>query len=474
MSFKCDDCLAAIVICLNFYMLGIQESSLYTILPKYLVDEPFNATNNETFKPNTSRTIFQCHLQKPPYFIVSMIFLSKSLAQFFFNSIIGCFVDKVNNFIILLIGQGLGIIIALIYALNNSITMYIVGRLLDAFVSCSLFIGGFSIVSKLFSNVNTRGRFFGLGNTLYFVSHSIGPVYGAEVDVRLGKSAVFFLLIPLWIFTMAATFILYRRTEKRCNKSKNNFNEKLSIGVTPDETNELDDHNELKVAIIISSNSKMPEKYSDFKGEKKFQKENNEIFMKFYKIMKNPYVSSCLCQLFIVNLSMFALPATLPSWMGFRLCATEIQQGLVWAFGFIGYVSGVGLIVLLLKCAYQLRFFSPIIAQIIVGILLILLPLSHDWRLLFIPIIGMYFSVGVIEQVLFPLTTYLADHHFNSDYGSMASLTSQSLTLSGVVGTLSSGPIAQRFGFRSLCICLGILNLLFCLLSLPHQKLVQS
>lgn len=479
MLYRLDKYLAAIVVSLNFFMIGIEESSLYTILPKYLKNHSENVNYNvsaSSFQTNVSQG---CYVNKPQYVIVSMVFLAKSLGQLVANLAIGGIMDRVNNYLILAISHVLGIIISLIYAFSNSVLLYIVGRILDAFLASAIFIAIYSIISKLFANPNIRGRYFGVANVFFFVSHSIGPVYGAEIDDKLGKTLVFVLLVPMWCLCSLLTFFLYwrvRNIEKNERQLMRKKVENHSIKTTTldsrktanpmPETNE----NEIEVEFVKKDNI-IEDSMGDVNNTEASNVMKVEKKISIFKMLKDRNIMACLFQILLINLSIFSLPPTLPSWMAYQLCSSEVQQGIVWTFGFLGYIIGVMLVVLIIIYAPKLHLYVPICGQIIVGSLLIVLPFSRDWRLIFIPIIGLYFSVGVVEQVIIPLTTALADSRFQSNYGAVNSLTSQSLTFSGIVGTLLSGYISEKFGFISLAIFLGVMNLVTSPISLIHRSI---
>nr|AKN21543.1 slc18a-8 [Schmidtea mediterranea] len=458
MFFKFDNLLAGVVVSLNFFLMVLQENSLYAILPKYFSNQTSISARNETVLINS--TVPQnCSFQKPPYVVVSQIFLSKNVAMIFLNIFIGIIIYKLNIYIILILSHFVGIGVSFIYAYTDTLLLYIIGRVLDSFITCGILIGIYFLISKLFIVIEVRDRYYALVNIIYFISHSIGPFYGAEVDERFGKSTVFLILVPLWIVCLLLTVFLYWRNRNRSKRSEI----KLEGQRQKPNLESLDECiNEANVQILDKA------KMDIFvQNSRKKTKTLNII----YKFIRDPFVMLCLGQLFVVNLSMYSLPPTLPSWMASEFCSSEIEQGIVWTFGFLGYIVGVVTVIIVDKHAYRFRYYVPVVGHLMIGILMIILPFSRDWKMVFLPIVGMYVGVGFVDQIVIPLTINLAIFRHKSNTNIVSSLTSQSLTISSVISTLLCGHIVMLFGFHFLTITLGIINLIFSPISLYYRKL---
>ena len=476
MLYKIDYYLAGFTMGLNFLLFAMEQNCLLTILPKYFGNQTTKQFINQSinFQSNHSNN---CTIQNPPYVIISFIFLSRNIALLITNPIIGIIISKFNIFVVLVTGHAIGVSVAFIYAYGNTVWTYVIGRILEAIVTSVIYISVYALISRLFTNKKVRDRYYGIVPLFSYLSYSIHPLYGAKIDEYFGKVAVFQSTVPIWIICSLSTILLYwkiRRNERKSTKtvSKSNLNFEQPNPINSDEIDEVDNYENKPMnsqSNVYAIDLRDTQGQVGVKSTKTIK--TQQLCFSMFAIMKDGFVIACVFQIFVAHLSVFAYQPTLPGWMAFRLCSSESEQGMVWIFGFLGYICGIGIVIVCRNYFSKMNLYIPIMGHIIVGVLLILLPFVRDWRLVFIPIMAMYMSIGIVIQVIVPHSMNLVMSRYQSNYAAMSSLISQAVASSAVVSTLTCGYISERMGFHSLSILVGVINLVVSPISLIHLKI---
>ncbi|XP_043600124.1 chromaffin granule amine transporter-like isoform X2 [Bombus pyrosoma] len=150
------------------------------------------------------------------------------------------------------------------------------------------------------------------------------------------------------------------------------------------------------------------------------------------------------------------------------------QLGTVFIPDSVGYLIGTNFFGMI---AYRYgRSKIAVLAMLLVGISVILIPSSQTMSQLAVPHLGMGLGIGVADAALVPLLATFVDQ--NGNYGPVYSIQQVAVSLAYSLGPIVGGEMVKTIGFQWVMRIIGLMNVGYCplliYLTLERRKLLTQ
>jgi MFS family permease len=141
--------------------------------------------------------------------------------------------------------------------------------------------------------------------------------------------------------------------------------------------------------------------------------------------------------------------------------SSESQIGLIWLAGFLPHLSGVYLVIILVKRYASYQFVFIMAGLTLEALSCLWIPFITSYYVLFIPICIICFGYGLIDATILPTMAYLVDTRHASIYGSVYAIVDISYSSVYCFGPILSGVLLHFIGFVGMSIILCGIILVF-------------
>ncbi|XP_068977846.1 synaptic vesicular amine transporter-like [Bombus flavifrons] len=348
---------------------------------------------------------------------VGLLLSSKALMQLILNPAVGIFTATFGYTKPLLLGNLSLLLAAMLFAFGQTYEVLFLARSIQGISSACIGVSGMSLVASQYPEEDKRSKIMGFVLGSIALGVLVGYPIGSVLYDLEGKMAPFLLVSCFIVVTIC-----------------------LQI----------------------------------FTLDVKMNTESSDRETSWTHLLCDPYVLIIFGAIWCSTSPMAILEPCLPIWLRTHIKPKKWQLGTVFIPDSVGYLIGTNFFGMI---AYRYgRSKTAVLAMLLVGISVILIPSSQTMSQLAVPHLGMGLGIGVADAALVPLLASFVDQ--NGNYGPVYSIQQVAVSLAYSLGPIVGGEMVKTIGFQWVMRIIGLMNVGYCplliYLTLERRKLLTQ
>ncbi|XP_050392505.2 vesicular acetylcholine transporter isoform X2 [Patella vulgata] len=338
---------------------------------------------------------------------IGVLFASKAIMQLMVNPFTGALIDRIGYDYPMMIGLIIMFFSTSVFAFGESYLVLFFARSLQGVGSAFADTSGLAMIADRYTEETERSK--ALGIALAFISFGclFAPPFGGILYQFAGKVVPFLVLACLCLVDGILLLTVMKPVRK----------ERAAI-----------------------PNEERP------KGTP------------IHRLLLDPFIAIVAGALAMSNVALAFLEPTISLWMKDTMGADDWAIGFVWLPAFIPHVVGVYLTVKLARTWPNRTWMMAAGGLAMEGCFCLILPFSHSYGVVIVPIMGICFGIALVDTALLPTLGYLVDVRYVSVYGSVYAIADIAYSVAYAFGPIVAGSVVHAIGFLWLNILIFITN----------------